>query len=463
MMVRDGRQASGVVGGGAPGRSPVMSSHATAHPYSLSRRALLGHAVLGVAAAAGLDPRGARAVPATPVAGVPDLVAGNTAFALDLYAAVRRSDALVPPAGNLLFSPYSLSQALAMTYAGADGETAAQMADVLTFTLPQPALHAALSALNGDLVARGNAQEDSGTGEAARSLRIANALWGEQTYPFNREYMALLARYYGAGLHEADFINASEETRQEINAWVAEQTEDRIRDIVPKGAINSGTRLVLANGIYFYGGWETAFEPDATRDGDFFLREGATAIVPFMVQEVELPYARGDGFQVVELPYAESGFALTVILPDAGSFDAVEAGLDVQMLTMAIGHLDPTEVWVYLPKFEFEFGTISLKQTLQAMGMTDAFDERADFTGMQEEGTPPEPLGIGDVLHKAFISVDEHGTEAAAATVVLMSPVAAPPSEEPIEVRIDRPFIFAIRDMRTGTVLFLGRVMDPRA
>jgi serpin B len=217
---------------------------------------------------------------------------------------------------------------------------------------------------------------------------------------------------------------------------------------------------VLANAIYFYGGWASAFSSRATEDGEFFLLDGSTVTVPFMSQWEQFPYARGDGFQAIEFPYAGSGFTFTVILPDEGSFDAFEEGLDAGAFAAAIDHLAPTDVRVSLPKFEFEFGA-SLAKTLQAMGMTDAFDAmRADFTGMVE-GTPPEPLFIGDVLHKAFISLDEEGTEAAAATVIIGEASAAPPETEPIEVRIDRPFLFAIRDTRTGTVLFLGRVMNP--
>jgi serpin B len=385
------------------------------------------------------------------------LVAGNTAFALDVYAALRQDDD-----GNLLFSPYSISQALAMTYAGAAGETAEQMADVLSFGIPQPALPEVFAALNADLVARGNAEANEDNTETARALRAANALWGEQTYPFNPSYSAQIEKYYGAGLQPTDFANAPEDAREEINDWVADQTEDRIQNIVPEGGITPDTLLVLANAIWFYGGWAETFSPDATEDGDFYLDDGATVTVPFMFQWSHLPYARGDGFQVIEFPYAGSGFTFTVILPDEGQFDAFEEGLDPAALNAALDQLSSTEAQIYLPKFAFEFGT-SLAQTLQALGMADAFDpDRANFTGMVE-GTSPAPLFIGDVLHKAFISVDENGTEAAAATIVDMAEGAAPPEEEPIELRIDRPFLFAIRDTASGTLLFLGRVTNPSA
>jgi serpin B len=383
------------------------------------------------------------------------LVEGNTTFAVDLYAAVRQN-----AIGNLLVSPYSVSQALAMTYAGARGDTAEQMADALSFTLPQPALHEAFSALNAALVARGNAEANPDTGETERALRIANGLWGEQTYSFSQAYMDLLTQYYGAGLQMADFINAPEEARQEINDWVAEQTEDRIQNIVPEGAVSSATRLVLANAIYFYGGWLSIFNPNATQDGDFFLLDGTTTTVPLMMQRHSFPYARGEGYQAIEFPYAGSSLTFTVIMPDEGQFEAFEESLDADVLNSVVSQLQFTDTITYLPKFEFEFGA-SLSDILQTMGMTDAFDPTlADFSGMVE-GTPSDPLFISDVLHKAFISVDENGTEAAAATVVMMAMSAAIVEEQPVEVRIDHPFIFAIRDTQTGTLLFVGRVMNP--
>ncbi len=388
----------------------------------------------------------------TPVAGAAPataLVAGNTAFAFATYDQLRGTTD-----GNLLFSPYSISEALAMTWAGAAGETATQMANALSFTLGQPALHEAFHALDADLTTRG-----SGSEEPARTLRIANALWGEQTYPFSDTYNDEIERYYGAGLQRTDFINAPEDARGQVNDWVAEHTEDRIQNIVPEGVITSITRLVLANAISFYGPWQSQFEPDATSDDTFHLLDGGTVTVPFMFQQEHLPYASGDGYQAIELPYDGSGFALTVILPDEGQFETVEAELDAGTLATAVDQLAYTEVLLYLPKFEFDFGA-SVADTLQALGMTDAFNpDAADFTGMVE-GTPAEPLFISDVLHKAFISVDENGTEAAAATVVIGVGAGAP-TQEPPEVRIDRPFLFAIRDTDTGTLLFLGRVMDP--
>jgi serpin B len=388
--------------------------------------------------------------------GTSELVTGNTAFALDLYGVVRQGTD-----GNLLFSPYSISQAVAMTYAGARGETAGQIAKTLSFALPAPALNDAFHTLNADLVARGDSEGDAAHGEPARGLRIANALWGEHTYPFSTSYRAEIAQAYGAKLQQSDFVHAPEDARQQINAWVAEQTKDHIQNIVPEGGITPQTRLVLANAIYFNGPWQNLFLPRFTSDGTFYLRDGTTVTVPFMYQEVHLNYARGDGFQVIEFPYAGSDFSFTVIMPDEGRFDAFEEKLGPDALNAAISELAYTEVRVYLPKFKFDYGT-DVAPALQSMGMTDAFDPgHADFSGMIE-GAPPEPLFINAVLHQAHISVDENGTEATAATVIGITGAAAPSETEPPEVRIDRPFIFAIRDTETGTVLFLGRVMNPK-
>ena len=385
------------------------------------------------------------------------LVDGNTAFALDLYSALSTGSD-----GNLLVSPYSISQALAMTYAGAEGQTAEQMASTLHFTLDQSSLPAAFQALNDDLVTRGTA-DASEYGDPARALHIANGLWGEQTFPFSSEFSQELADYYGAPLQPADFKNDPEGVREAINAWVADHTEEKIDGIVPEGALTPDSRLVLANAIYFYGGWLHTFSESATADDDFHLADGSTATVPFMYQQEEFSYTDAGDFQLVELPYQGSGLTFTVILPDEGQLDAVESGLDAATLDAALVTLSTTKIDLYLPKFEFDFST-SLADTLAGMGMTDAFDPNtADFTGMLGTGAP-DPLVISDVLHKAFISLDEDGTEAAAVTAVIMEAAAGAPSDEqPLELRVDRPFLFLIRDTQTGAILFMGRVMDPSA
>jgi serpin B len=381
-----------------------------------------------------------------------DLVTGNMRFALDLYGTLRESND-----ANLLVSPLSISLALAMTYAGASGDTANQMATTLGFDLGPDATGPAFHDLVTDLLERGNA-EDSADGEVtARALSIANALWGEQTYPFSEDFMTKVEDDFGAGLQLVDFINEPEAAREDINTWVEDHTGDRIKDIVPEGAITPDTLLVLANAIWFYGAWANPFEADATEDGEFTLIDGDTVTVPFMRQNKFMSYAEGDGYQVVELPYAGSGFTFTVILPDEGEFETVEQGLDLGILD----ELASTDVRLAIPKFSFEFDT-ALADALKSLGMTDAFDPNAsDFSEMIGDPSAT-PLVISSILHKAFIAIDEEGTEAAAATVVMMEGATAM-EDEPIEVTIDRPFIFAIRDTETGTLLFLGRLLDPRS
>lgn len=385
---------------------------------------------------------------------MPELSEGISAFAFDVYRKLGQDNS-----ENIVFSPYSIWQALAMICAGARGRTAQQIADALFFKLEKPALHYHLVRdLYADLVKRGNIKGISANDSWTTTLRIANALWVEQTFPFNSEYDTLIKQYYGGSLQRTDFANAPEDARQQINDWVAAQTAGRIQNIVPEGEISPITRLMLANTIYFYGSWRRCFDSFNTRDHDFHLLDGTTTSAPFMCQGFDLPYTQDEGFQIVEFPYEGSNFTFTVIMPDEGQFEAIASELDANKLNKAIYKLRSTEVLVYLPKFKFGVGT-SLAATLRSLGVVDAFDEAtADFTKMIE-GTLPQPLSISDVRHKVFICVDENGTEAAATTLSWASygiPVKR------IEVRIDRPFIFAIRDPRTGTLLFLGRVMNPR-
>jgi serpin B len=381
------------------------------------------------------------------------LVNSNTTFAFTLYQAAPKDDP------NFVFSPYSISQALAMTHAGARGDTATQMAAVLAFTLEPAALGAAFNTLNADLVARGNAEANDDLGQSARQLRLANALWGEQTFPFYTDYLALVEASYGAPLHLTDFINAPDAARDTINAWVAEQTADRIQDILPADVVGPDTRLVLTNAIYFKGAWFNPFNQGATVDAPFFLLDGSTVDVPMMHTTAFFGYAEGEGYRAVQLSYQGSDLALLVMVPD--DFVAFEAALTAEIFNSIARDITYTQVQLGLPRFTFETA-LSLSETLKALGMTDAFDSgRADFSGMAAVA-PDANLYISDALHKAFIAVDEEGTEAAAATAIIMG-VTSAPADEPRPFTVDHPFIFAIRDMQTGSVLFLGRVLDPLA
>jgi len=374
------------------------------------------------------------------------LVEGNSAFAFDLYQALKEED------GNLFYSPYSISPALAMTYAGARGETAQQMADTLQFILEQDRLHPAFNWLDAELASRSEGAEGK-DGEGFR-LNIVNAIWGQKDYEFLSDFLDVLAENYGAGLRILDFITETEKSRLTINDWVSDQTEGCIEDLIPQGAISELTRLVLTNAIYFNAAWAYPFDEDMTADGQFYLLDGGQVSVPMMKQTESFGYTEEEEYQAVELRYDGGELSMVILLPEAGQFEAFEETLNAQQVDSIITGLKSTEVALTMPQFEFE-SEFSLKDTLAWMGMPVAFSSAADFSGM----TGKPELFISDVVHKAFVAVDEAGTEAAAATAVIMDLTAVP--EPPVEVTLDHPFIFLIRDIETGAVLFVGRVMNP--
>ena len=375
---------------------------------------------------------------------------GNTAFALALYRLLSREP------GNLFYSPYSISQALAMTWAGARGATETQMADALDFLLSQDRLHPAFNALALELAKR--AQESSNENAPKPFvLDIVNALWGQTGFPFSEAYLDLLAQNYDAGLRTLDFDKDPEGSRKTINDWVAEQTRDRIKDLIPQGAIDELTRLVLTNAIYFNASWQSPFKEENTADGTFTRLDGSTVTVPLMHQSGKYRYAEGNGYQAVEILYDGARTSMVVLLPEPGNFAAFESSLDVAKLNGIIGDLGTWMVDLTMPKFQYE-SEFGLAPALKALGMTDAFDPNtADFSGM--DGA--RDLYVQDVVHKAFVSVDEAGTEAAAATAVIVGTTSMPPG--PVAFTMDRPFIYLIRDIPTGAILFLGRVTDPAA
>jgi len=382
-----------------------------------------------------------------------DLVSDNSAFAMDLYQQLKARD------GNLFYSPYSISLALAMTYAGARGETEEQMVDALHFSPSQDKLHPAFNSLDIELAKRGEGAK--GKDDEGFRLNIVNAIWGQKDYEFLTDFLDTLAENYGAGLRILDFIQAPEESRIIINDWVSEQTEGRIEDLIPQGMIDSLTRLVLTNAIYFNAAWAFPFNESATSDGIFHLINGDEVTVPLMKQTESFGYAEGEDYQAVELPYDGNELSMVILLPESGEFSTFENSLDSMKLQEILENLQyalvngkRTEVALTMPKFEFE-SSFDLKNTLSNMGMQVAFSENADFSGMNGS----RDLFITDVVHKAFVSVDEAGTEAAAATAVIVASTSIP--MEPIKVNIDRPFIFMIRDIETGALLFAGRVLDP--
>lgn len=381
-----------------------------------------------------------------------DLVHGNTAFAIGLYQNLSDED------GNIFFSPHSITLALAMTYTGARGETERQMADTLHFLLPQDSLHPAVNALDLELSSSGT---DEGNGDF--ELNIVNALWGQTGCSFSPQFLDQLAESYGAGVRPMDFVGSPEESRIAINDWTSDQTEGRIMELIPPEGVNPLTRLALTNAIYFKARWLRPFSPAATGDGPFHLLDGSMVNVPMMRETDSFGYARGSGFQALSLPYDVHRFSMVILLPDRQRFTEFEQSLDAETVNSIIEDLEWTEVSLSMPKFRFE-SSFELGDSLEAMGMPDAFDDHsADFSGMGVTGCPGSgdaQLFIADIFHRAFVLVNEEGTEAAAATAVIMEAESAPP--QPIPVSVDRPFLFLIRDSQTGAVLFLGRVLDPR-
>jgi serpin B len=385
--------------------------------------------------------------PAVSAADAQTLLEGDNAFAFDFYRQVRGQD------GNLVYSPYSISLAAAMLYGGASGETASQIASSLHFTLPPDQFHPAMNALSLDLAQR-PAQSKKIDRKNPMQLYIANAVWGQRDHQFEKAYLDLLAVNYGAGLRLLDFATAPDSSRQQINNWVNRETKGKIEDVMPPGSIDQTTRLVLTNAIYFKAAWQEAFIEKLTNDAPFTLLDGSQVRVPTMQTDGWVPvrFGSGDGYQVVALPYKGGLAEMVIILPDQGKFGSFESTLDAARFTSILGELKPDHLAIYLPKFEFTVD-LDLKPILSALGMPLAFDDtRADFSSM----TKSEQLYVYQALHKAYILVNEAGTEAAAATIFGMRPVSLPPG-----LRIDRPFIFIIRDVPTGAILFVGHVLDP--
>ena len=377
------------------------------------------------------------------------LVDSNNAFAFNLYHELRGQT------DNLFFSPYSISEALAMTYAGARGDTEKAMSLALNFTLPQERLHPAFNSLDLQLKQRG--QGAKGKDNKGFRLNIVNAIWGQQGFNFLAPFLDILAQNYGAGLRLVDFANQTEQSRRTINGWVSDQTEGRIKDLIPPGALNEMTRLVLTNAIYFNAAWQFPFDKSATSDGPFHLLNGNAVTVPMMRQTKSLNYTEGEDYQAVELPYDGQELSMVVLLPAKGQFSDFEARLNADRVHKMLGQMARREVALTMPKFTYE-SSFSLRRALTGLGMGVAFAPgAADFSGMDGR----RDLFIQDALHKAFIDVDEAGTEAAAATAVVVGLTAMPPA--PVEMRVDRPFIFFIRDIPTGSIIFVGRVLDPTA
>jgi serpin B len=378
-----------------------------------------------------------------------DLAPGNNAFGCDLYRLLAAHD------GNLFFSPFSLEVALAMTMAGARGETADQMRAVLHLPTTGEAVHAGMATWRHALL-------PSAT-DTLTTLTVASRLWGQEGLGFAPEFLQTTSTHYGAEMGRVDFRANAVVAAATINRWVAHQTHDRISELVPPGALGPQTRLVLANAIYFLGSWQHTFEKKATTAEPFYAAGGAQN-APMMKQRESFGYAETASAQILELPYRTDGtpaLSMVVVLPrQRDGLADLTTHLTADTLATWIGRLHPREVDVVLPRFEVAT-TLNLNDALSRLGMPLAFSSDADFGAIVLDAGG-ERLAISDVLHKGFVKVDEKGTEAAAATGVVISVTSMPIPREPVVFRADHPFLYLIRDRQSGTVLFMGRLSDPR-
>ena len=360
------------------------------------------------------------------------------ALSVDLYKKLAADEQ-----GNLFLSPYSISSALAMTYGGARGETADQMNDTLYFG-GQGATHPAFSCLREKF----NGIQDKGQVQ----LSVANSLWPQKGYDFLPDYLAMTKEFYGAQIENVPFKSDPEAARKRINVWVEDKTNDKIEDLIPEGMLDPMTRLVLANAIYFKGSWARQFKAERTHEMPFTVKPGTEVQVPTMMQTDDFKLARSEAFQALELPYEGGDLSMVLLLPSKkNDLAALEKKLTPGLFDSLEFH--EGEVMVQLPRFKLEW-KLELSTILKALGMPLAFSNQADFSGM--DGT--KELSIGTVIHQAFIEVNEEGTEAAAATAVGMRATSMPPM-----FIANHPFLFLIRENSTGTILFIGRVMDPRS
>jgi len=426
-----------------------------------------GMALLSIMAVAGNG--AAEAKQAGPDQNTKLVAEGNNQFALQLYQKLRDEE------GNLFLSPYSISTALAMTYAGARGNTQQQMARVLCLpthaaqppsageprTTPEgggatggkPLTQEELAQVFGKIIKDFNAR-----GGDKYELRVANALWGHKDYKFLPTFTELVEKQYGGAMRNVDFVAAAEQARQTINAWVAKQTNDKIKDLIGPGVLDAMTRLVLTNAIYFKGNWASQFKKDQTQDQPFTLTDGTKVQAPMMNQQTRFGYAEADTLQVLEMPYKGEELSMVILLPKkTDGITELEQKLMPENFSKWLGTIRRRQVTVSVPKFKMT-SKFDLRGALYVMGMTDAFTRNADFSGM----TDNRDLFLSAVVHQAYVDVNEEGTEAAAATGGVMRVTSIGPDETPV-FRADHPFLFLIRDTKTGSLLFLGRVMNPQS
>jgi serpin B len=394
----------------------------------------------------------ARITSAAPPAHVTDTVRGLNDFTFSLYRRVAKPDS------NFASAPVSITMALGMTSGGAVGATLDGFRQALRVQLPAADFHGALNTIDRELAARG--QGAQGFNGKPFALKLTNQLFAQRGYPLEQPFLDLLAQQYGAGVKQLDFETRPEDSRKAINGFIDFHTSSLIPELIPADAITSDTRLVLANAVYFNAAWAKKFDTNLTRQAPFTLGTGATVQTTTMsIGELPARTATVGGVEAIELPYEKGEVAMLVLMPPAGQLAAFEQTLTAATLQGFVSALQPESLQLSMPKFDVKTPT-NLNDALKAEGLTVAYDAaRADFSGMTSRAKD-EGLHITDVLHEAVVKVSEGGTEAAGATAVIISRETSAPAERP--VAIDRPFVFLLRDRGTGTVLFLGHVVDPR-
>lgn len=377
-------------------------------------------------------------------------VAGNNAFGFELYNRLKSEP------GNLFFSPYNITATMVMAYAGAAGLTKQEIQSVMRYLSSDDNLFAAFAALNKKL----STAWFQGPNESR--LMLANSVWVQRDLKLIPSYKETLDHYFRTSLRLADFMRNPEGARLNINAWVKEKTQGRIPDLVNEGEIDKSTRLVLVSSIFMKAVWKDAFDPDLTTSGTFFLSGNQSVSADMMTRSAQMPYYEDNAVQVLEMPYRstnkdEPKFSMVIILPRNGNIAAAENLLNSGRFDQLIKELSYKQVIATVPKFTYS-SDFNLNNTFQAMGLQAPFSNLADFSAMTET-----PVVIGGVLHKAFVAVDEKGTEAVAATAVTINVKSYIPEESAVVFKADHPFVFVILDRSTGSILFIGRLATPQA
>ncbi len=391
---------------------------------------------------------------------VQSLVSDQNAFVADFYRQLAKEEE-----GNLFYSPQSLYTAMAVVYAGAESNTATQFQDVMNIGAASDKFHGNLNSLDltllNDSLRPGQAGSDDPY--APPTLSVANGLWIQDGLEVRPDFLNTVTANYGIGLQQLDFRESPDGAVEAINQWVKQETQDKIEGVINRDSITDDTSLVVTNAIYFKGDWDEPFEKDFTSDQPFYLLDGQVVQVPMMFQPNSYSRFVGEGYQAVELPYRGNDFDLLVVMPDEGTFEAFEQSLSGDRLQTITEYMSGGPVILELPRFKLEY-SFSAKEGLQGLGLSDAFDrDRADFEPIASSlfGLPIEELWIEDAVQKAFIEVNEKGSQAAAATAFFGGSMAASIPPPPVEITIDRPFIFLLRHSDTGAVLFMGRVLNP--